>query len=92
MTILGDRTAEAADQWVPIRPGSDALLLAAMVTTLADDGAVDPGPHVAPFVRGLDAVIAARVVDLPDPVGPVTRIMPRGLWINSSTRVWDRPI
>ncbi|MNT24696.1 hypothetical protein D3C72_1601850 [compost metagenome] len=29
------------------------------------------------------SIIAARVVDLPEPVGPVTSTMPRGLWVSS---------
>jgi anaerobic selenocysteine-containing dehydrogenase len=53
------RTAEQADRWLPIRPGTDALLLAAMVTTMAEDGLVDPGEHVAAHLTGLDEVVAA---------------------------------
>jgi anaerobic selenocysteine-containing dehydrogenase len=34
-------TAREADEWIPIRPGSDAALLLAMVQTLAADGRVD---------------------------------------------------
>jgi anaerobic selenocysteine-containing dehydrogenase len=34
-------TAEAADEWVPIRPGTDAALLLAMVRVLAGEGKVD---------------------------------------------------
>lgn len=41
------RTAEEADQWIAIRPGTDALLLAAMATTLAQEGLVAVGEHVA---------------------------------------------
>jgi anaerobic selenocysteine-containing dehydrogenase len=50
------RTAEQADEWVPLRPGTDALFLAAIVHTLFDEGLVDPGPTVGPLVDGLDAV------------------------------------
>ena len=32
------RTAQQADEWVAIRPGTDALLLAAIANTLAADG------------------------------------------------------
>ena len=52
------RTAEEADVHLAIRPGTDALLLAALVTTLAETGAVDPGP-VGAWVRGLPEVLAA---------------------------------
>jgi anaerobic selenocysteine-containing dehydrogenase len=50
------RTAEQADLHLAIRPGTDALLLAAIVTTLAAHDRIDPGP-VAPHLRGLDDVI-----------------------------------
>lgn len=44
------RTAELADEWVAIRPGTDALLLAAMATTLFAEGLVQlggAGEHLA---------------------------------------------
>ena len=47
------RTAEEADEWVAVRPGTDGLLLAAMVRTLLDEDLVDLG-DVAPYVDGLD--------------------------------------
>ena len=50
------RTAEEADTHLAIRPGTDAFLLAALVTTLAEAGRIDPGP-VGEWVHGLDAVI-----------------------------------
>jgi anaerobic selenocysteine-containing dehydrogenase len=52
------RTAELADRWIPIRPGTDAHLLAAMVHVLFDEGLVDPG-SVRDVVAGLDEVRAA---------------------------------
>ncbi len=52
------RTARAADEHVPIRPGTDALLLAAMAQTLFAEGLVALGP-LAPHVTGLDAVATA---------------------------------
>ncbi len=50
------RTAEQADQWIAIRPGTDALLLAAIVTTLFDEGLAQVGSHVSPYLDGLDQV------------------------------------
>ena len=41
------RTAEEADEWIAVRPGSDPFLLAAMVRVLLDEGLVDLG-DVAP--------------------------------------------
>ncbi|MEY4338731.1 MAG: hypothetical protein RLZ14_581 [Actinomycetota bacterium] len=68
------RTAEEADRWLPIRPGTDALLLAAMVTTLAADGAIDPGEHVAAHLNGLDQVVAALAPFTPEAVEAATGI------------------
>jgi anaerobic selenocysteine-containing dehydrogenase len=52
------RTAEEADVHLAIRPGTDALLLAALVTTLRDEGRIDTGPAGA-WVQGLDVVLDA---------------------------------
>ncbi|MDQ0712296.1 anaerobic selenocysteine-containing dehydrogenase [Streptomyces luteogriseus] len=40
------RTAKLADRHIAVRPGTDALLLAAMAQVLFDEGLVDPTPHV----------------------------------------------
>ncbi|QHA03781.1 molybdopterin-dependent oxidoreductase [Streptomyces broussonetiae] len=47
------RTAKLADRHLAIRPGTDALLLAAMVTVLFEEGLTDLG-HLAPHVRDVD--------------------------------------
>ncbi|MGW2048153.1 molybdopterin oxidoreductase family protein [Streptomyces sp. NPDC001858] len=47
------RTAKLADRHIPIRPGTDALLLAAMAHTLFEESLVDLG-ELAPHVEGLD--------------------------------------
>ncbi|MEH0844194.1 molybdopterin oxidoreductase family protein [Micromonospora sp. CPCC 205711] len=49
------RTAAAADEHLPIRPGADALLLFAVVHTLFDEGLVHLGA-LAEHVTGLDGV------------------------------------
>src|SRR3954451_3249089 len=51
------RTAELADEWVPIRPGTDALLLFAMVHVLFEEGLVSLG-RLAAMVEGLDELAA----------------------------------
>jgi anaerobic selenocysteine-containing dehydrogenase len=66
------RTAEQADEWLAIRPGTDALFLAAIVTALAERDAVDVGDHVRPHVRGVDAVVAACRRFTPESVAEVT--------------------
>lgn len=40
------RTAKLADRHVAVRPGTDALLLAALAHVLYEEGLVDPTPHV----------------------------------------------
>ncbi|MBK3647415.1 molybdopterin oxidoreductase family protein [Streptomyces sp. MBT33] len=47
------RTAKLADRHIPIRPGTDALLLAAMAYVLFDEDLVDLG-ELAPHVEGVD--------------------------------------
>lgn len=53
------RTASKADQHVAIRPGTDALLLAGIVATLVEDGAVDVPAELAAHVDGIGEVCAA---------------------------------
>ncbi|MFH0517157.1 molybdopterin oxidoreductase family protein [Streptomyces sp. M41] len=52
------RTAALADRHLAIRPGTDALLLAAMAYTLFEEGLVDL-KDLAPWADGLDALRAA---------------------------------
>jgi anaerobic selenocysteine-containing dehydrogenase len=52
------RTARLADRHVAVRPGTDALLLAAMANVLFEEDLVDLG-DLAPYVTGLDEVAAA---------------------------------
>ena len=66
------RTAEEADRWLPIRPGTDALLLAAVVNVLAAEGLADPGPHVAPHLNGMSEAIAACEPFTPEAVAAAT--------------------
>jgi anaerobic selenocysteine-containing dehydrogenase len=53
------RTAQEADEWVSIRPGSDALLLAAIAHTMIEEGLADPGEHIAGHIAGLDQLTGA---------------------------------
>src|SRR6056297_2916127 len=52
------RTAERADLHLAVRPGTDALLLFAVVHTLAEEGLIDVGHHLHHHVRGIDEVVA----------------------------------
>jgi anaerobic selenocysteine-containing dehydrogenase len=49
------KTAEAADEHLPIRPGTDALFLFSLVHVLFDENLVDLGA-VGPHVNGLDEI------------------------------------
>lgn len=60
-------TAAVADEHHFIRPGTDALLLAAMVHTLFDEGLVRPG-RLAGHVSGLEALRPAFTAFAPERV------------------------
>ncbi len=51
------RTADRADSHLPIRPGTDALLLAAIVATLHEEDLVRLPSHLAGHVEGVDRVL-----------------------------------
>jgi len=91
------RTAEQADQWVSIRPGTDALLLAAMANTLLAEGLADPGAHIADHLAGFDDLAAALEPFTPEFAEPVTgvdaatiRTMARELVAAPSAAVYGR--
>ncbi|MFD5592316.1 molybdopterin oxidoreductase family protein [Streptomyces griseorubiginosus] len=90
------RTARLADRHVAIRPGTDALLLAAMAQVLFEEGLVDTG-ELAPHLQGLDelreavrdftpeAVAAACDVD-----ASLTRTLARELAAAPTAAVYGR--
>ncbi|WP_052667211.1 molybdopterin-dependent oxidoreductase [Nitriliruptor alkaliphilus] len=53
------RTAKKADQHLAIRPGTDALLLAAIVATLVEEDLVDVPDGLAAHIEGIDAACDA---------------------------------
>ena len=66
-------TADRADEWLPITPGTDAALLLAVVHTLFAEDLVDLGV-VAPHLDGVDAVRDAAADWPPVRVAAVTGI------------------
>ncbi|MBI4936016.1 MAG: molybdopterin-dependent oxidoreductase [Actinobacteria bacterium] len=68
------RTAEEADRWIAIRPGTDALFLAAMATAMAEEGLVQLGDHAAAHVSGVDEVVAALAPFTPEVVASATGV------------------
>ncbi|WP_425246900.1 molybdopterin oxidoreductase family protein [Streptomyces sp. NEAU-NA10] len=63
------RTARLADRHIAIRPGTDALLLAAMAQVLFEEGAADPG-ELTQHVQGLDELREALRDFTPEAVAP----------------------
>ncbi|MEV7115380.1 molybdopterin-dependent oxidoreductase [Streptomyces anulatus] len=61
------RTARLADRHVAIRPGADALLLAALAHTLLTEKLADPGP-LAGHLEGIDELAGALADFTPDAV------------------------
>ena len=68
------RTAEEADEWLPIRPGADALLLMAIVHVLFADDLADPGAHVAAVLDGVDELREVAAPFTPEAVAAATGI------------------
>ncbi|KQY07596.1 molybdopterin dinucleotide-binding protein [Mycobacterium sp. Root135] len=67
-------TAARASAWVPIRPGTDALLLFALLRTLVEDGAVSEAPHLKGKVLGLAEAIALSEPFSPERVSAATGV------------------
>ena len=67
------RTAEHADLHVPIRPGTDAALLAGIVHVLFAEGLADPG-ELAGDSHGIDLVTAAVAGFTPERVASFTGV------------------
>lgn len=69
------KTAANADRWIPIRPGSDAAFLLALVNVLFAEDKVDLGA-AAPQMAGLEEVRALVAPFTPEAVARFTGIEP----------------
>jgi anaerobic selenocysteine-containing dehydrogenase len=65
------QTAEVASRHLAIRPGTDPLLLMALVNVLAADGLIDLG-RLEPYVVGVDQVVRLAEPFTPEAVAPAT--------------------
>ncbi|WP_329408313.1 molybdopterin oxidoreductase family protein [Streptomyces sp. NBC_00704] len=90
------RTAALADRHIPVRPGTDALLLAAMTHVLFDEALVALGA-LAPHVEGLDELAAAvaeftpkAVADACDVEAALIRTLARELAAAPTAAVYGR--
>jgi anaerobic selenocysteine-containing dehydrogenase len=90
------RTAKLADRHIAIRPGADALLLAAMAHTLFEEDLVDVG-DLAPHLQGLDELKDAvadftpeAVADACDVDAGTIRVLARELAAAPTAAVYGR--
>ncbi|MFJ9102892.1 molybdopterin oxidoreductase family protein [Streptomyces sp. NPDC102405] len=90
------RTAKLADRHIAIRPGADALLLAAMAHVLFEEGLVDTG-ELTSHLQGLDELREAlqdftpeAVADACDVDPDVTRALARELAAAPTAAVYGR--
>ncbi|MDH6216808.1 molybdopterin oxidoreductase family protein [Streptomyces pseudovenezuelae] len=90
------RTAKLADRHIAIRPGTDALLLAAMAYTLFEEGLVELG-ELAPHVLGVEELqVAVRdftpeaVAEACDVEAPLIRTLARELAAAPTAAVYAR--
>jgi anaerobic selenocysteine-containing dehydrogenase len=67
------KTADAADEHVAIRPGTDPYLLAAMVNAVAADGGIALG-RLEPYVDRLNELLITVAPFTPEAVEPVTGV------------------
>ncbi|CAB5060231.1 unannotated protein [freshwater metagenome] len=68
------KTAQHADEWVAIRPGTDALFLAAIANTLAADGLEIMYQRLGSFLNGVEEVVRALQPFTPEFVAATTGI------------------
>lgn len=68
------QTARRASEWVPVRPGTDALLLFAILHTLAENGWVRSAEHLDGMVSGLADVVGMSAPFSPERVEAATGI------------------
>ena len=68
------KTADAADEWISIRPGTDGLLLAAIANTIISEGLVSIDSHIAAVLNGLNEFTAAIAAFTPERVAEATGI------------------
>jgi anaerobic selenocysteine-containing dehydrogenase len=68
-----NETARLADQHLFIRPGTDVLLLLALLHVVFDEGLTRPGP-LASFTNGLETVANLVKEFAPERVAPITGI------------------
>ncbi|MDQ1372787.1 MAG: hypothetical protein QOJ09_125 [Actinomycetota bacterium] len=67
------KTADRADEWVGIQPGTDAAWLLALLNVLFEDGLVELG-HLEGIVEGVDDIAMMCKPFTPEAVAALTRV------------------
>jgi anaerobic selenocysteine-containing dehydrogenase len=73
------RTADAADEWLPILPGGDAFFLLALINTLVSEKLAKPSLGVLAMTDGLADVIDLAAEFTPEAVAVRTGIEPASI-------------
>ena len=70
------KTAENSDQWIAIRPGTDGLLLAAVLNVMFEEGIAAPEPRILALTNGLQELRDAVRGFTPESVARATGVDP----------------
>ncbi|MFM8793532.1 MAG: molybdopterin-dependent oxidoreductase [Acidimicrobiales bacterium] len=68
------KTADNSDQWIDVKPGTDGLLLAAVINVLFAENLVKPEPRLASITDGIDELRAATAALTPESVETATGV------------------
>ena len=68
------KTADNSDQWIDVKPGTDGLLLAAMVNVLFTENLAKPEPRLAAITDGIEELRAATAALTPESVEKATGV------------------
>jgi anaerobic selenocysteine-containing dehydrogenase len=68
------KTADNSDQWIAVKPGTDGLLLAAVLNVLFTEGLARPEARLAQITDGIDDLRAAVGPHTPESVEPATGV------------------
>ena len=68
------KTADNSDQWIAVKPGTDGLLLAAVLNVLFTEGLARPEARLAQITDGIDDLRAAVETHTPESVEHATGV------------------
>ena len=68
------KTAENSDQWIAVRPGTDGLLVAAVINVLFAENLTRMEPRIQSLTNGVDELRAAVAAHTPESVAKATGV------------------